>query len=65
MTIQESVLAYYKNTLEARLIKLETRDEAILNDLKEIKANLRWAIGLIFSLNATIIGILTKGFGVF
>lgn len=50
--------------VEARLIKLESESQNTNEDIKEIKKSLRWITGLIFSLNTTIIGILTKGFGV-
>ena len=50
--------------LEARLVKVETQTHFINEELKEIKRTLRWLMGLVFSLNTTIIGILTKGFGI-
>jgi len=49
--------------LESRLTKVETQTQNIDKDLQEIKKSIRWLTGLIFSLNTTIIGILTKGFG--
>lgn len=54
----------YKMTIESRLTKVETNTTHINEELKDIKKTLRWIIGLVFSLNTTIIGILTKGFGV-
>ncbi len=50
--------------LEARLTKLETGAENLNDDIKEIKKTLRWAVGLIFGLNSTIIGLLAKGFNI-
>lgn len=50
--------------LESRLTKVETQNKSINDELKEIKNTLRWLMGLVFSLNTTIIGILTKGFGI-
>lgn len=48
-----------------RLVRTETKVKNISDDLKDIKKSIRWLTGLVFSLNTTIIGILTKLFGVF
>lgn len=50
--------------LERRLSKTEENLVSVDKDLKDIKKTLRWITGLVFSLNTTIIGILTKGFGI-
>lgn len=50
--------------LECRLSKAEENLLILHADIKEIKRQLHWIAGLIFSLNTTIIGLLTKGFGV-
>jgi hypothetical protein len=47
-------------TLEARLIRNEVTIHNIEDDIKDIKRNVRWIIGIIFSLNGTIIGLLAK-----
>lgn len=47
--------------LERRVIKIEENFVSIHDDIKEIKRSLRWIIGIIFSLNSTIIGLLAKG----
>lgn len=49
--------------LERRITKNEDHLVALHRDVDEIKKNIRWLMGLVFSLNTTIIGILTKGFG--
>lgn len=49
--------------LESRLTKVEVQTQNIDKELQDIKKSLRWLTGLVFSLNTTIIGILTKGFG--
>lgn len=49
--------------LERRISKAEENLVGMDTDLKDIKKTLRWLTGLVFSLNTTIIGILTKGFG--
>ena len=50
--------------LESRLTRVETHTQDMTDDIKEIKNTLRWLIGLVFSLNTTIIGLITKGFGI-
>jgi hypothetical protein len=50
--------------LERRISKAEENLVSLDRDLKDIKKTLRWLTGLVFSLNITIIGILTKGFGI-
>jgi hypothetical protein len=49
--------------LESRLTKVEVKTEIIKDDIKDIKISLRWIIGIVFSLNSTILGVVTKGFG--
>ncbi len=49
--------------LECRMSKAEENLVSLHTDMQDIKKNLRWLSGLVFSLNSTIIGILTKGFG--
>lgn len=45
---------------EPRLTKVEIQYNYITEDIKEIKINLRWIIGLLFGLNGVIIGLLAK-----
>lgn len=49
--------------LERRITKTEENLVSLQDDIKEIKSTLRWLLGIVFGLNTTIIGILTKGFG--
>jgi len=63
MTDSESLTAY-KIFLEARLTRVEASSFAMSDDIKEIKRNVRWLMGLVFSINTTIIGILAKGFNI-
>lgn len=51
--------------IESRLSKVEIQTQCVIDDMKEIKMMIRLLIGLVFSLNSTIIGIVTKGFGIF
>jgi len=48
--------------LASRILKTEISINYIHKDIREIKITLRWAIGLIFGLNSTIIGLLAKNF---
>ena len=50
--------------LESRLVKAEASVMSIQDDIKEIKRNIRMLLGLVFSLNSTIIGLLAKGFNI-
>jgi hypothetical protein len=49
--------------LEKRLTKLETDHLYMHSDIKEIKRNVRWIIGVMVTSHTTIIGTLAKGFG--
>lgn len=51
-------------TLESRIVRTETKVNDLHEDIKDIKKELRWAVGLIFSINTTIIGLLAKGFNI-
>jgi hypothetical protein len=51
--------------LETRLARVEIGTVHIQDDIKEIKTSLRWLTGIIFSINSTILGVVTKGFGLF
>lgn len=57
MTIEQKTLL-----IETRLAKAELSTIYIHEEIKEIKRNLRWLTGIIFSLNTTIIGLLAMGF---
>ena len=54
----------YNLLVEARLTKVEVNSTSMADDIKEIKRNLRWLMGLVFSINTTIIGLLAKGFNI-
>lgn len=49
--------------IERRVSKAEENLVSLHEDINDVKKTLRWLSGLVFSLNTTIIGILTKGFG--
>lgn len=54
----------YNLLVESRLTKVEVNSTTMSDDIKEIKKNLRWLTGLVFSLNTTIIGLIAKGFNI-
>lgn len=56
--LQESVY------LSARLKNAEVTVSLIQDDIKEIKRNIRFLLGLVFSLNTTIIGLLAKSMNI-
>ncbi len=47
---------------EDRMIKVESAINHLLNDTKEIKAYLRWILGLIFAFGSIILGLMAHGF---
>ena len=54
----------YNLLVESRLTKVEVNSTTMAEDIKEIKRNVRWLMGLVFSINTTIIGLLAKGFNI-
>ncbi len=54
----------YNLLVESRLTKVEVNSTSMADDIKEIKRNLRWLMGLVFSLNSTILGVVAKGFNI-
>lgn len=63
MTKSEAV-TNYNLLLESRLTKVEVNSKGMSDDIKEIKRNVRWLMGLVFGINTTIIGLLAKGFSI-
>lgn len=59
------VFTDYDLLIEQRLVKVESNADSIQSDIKEIKRNLRWLMGIVFSLNSTILGVISKGFNLF
>lgn len=65
MSKDKSLNEHYDLYFESRLTKVEANNQTVSEDIKDIKSQLRWLTGLIITLNTSIIGIITKGFGVF
>jgi hypothetical protein len=61
----DSLLTEYKILLESRLTKVETQHVNMADDIKDIKKTLHWLTGIVLSINTTILGVVTKGFGIF
>jgi len=62
--IDAEVVNNYNLLVESRLTKVEVNSTSMADDIKEIKRNVRWLMGLVFSINTTIIGLLAKGFNI-
>lgn len=60
----EQVLTVNDLKVESRLSRVEMSSINISGELKDIKRNMRWLTGIVFSLNSTIIGLLAKGFNI-
>ena len=65
MAKDKSLSEHYDLYFESRLTKVEANTQNLSHDIKDIKNQLRWLTGLIITLNTSIIGLITKGFGVF
>jgi predicted MarR family transcription regulator len=65
MTHTESLLSQYKVILESRLTRVETQHHNMADDIKDIKKTLHWLTGIVFSINTAVLGVVTKGFGIF
>ena len=61
---ESEVIKNYQLLVESRLAKVEVNSSAMTEDIREIKRNIRWLMGLVFSINTTIIGLLAKGFNI-
>ena len=62
--LEERVITSNDIKIESRLTKVEITTKTLHEDMKDVKRSLRWLIGLVFSLNSTIIGLLAKGFNI-
>ena len=47
---------------EARMTKVECATEELKADIREIKIDIRWMLGLMISFSTIMIGIMAKGF---
>lgn len=59
---EEMAITKYDLFYESRMTKVESIVENLQGDIKEIKADLRWILGLMVSFSVIIIGIMAKGF---
>jgi hypothetical protein len=64
MTTKQEEIAITKYDLyyESRMTKLETISEQLASDIKEIKNDLRWVLGLIIGFAGIFLGLMAKGF---
>lgn len=59
---ERMIITKYDLLFESRLTKAETTTEILRSDIKEIKTDLRWILGLMISFSTIMIGIMAKGF---
>jgi hypothetical protein len=62
--LDERVLTNNDIKIESRLTKVEITTKTLHEDMKDVKCSLKWLIGLVFSMNMAIIGLLAKGFNI-
>jgi len=59
---EEIFITKYDLLFESRLTKVETTMDNLDKDIKEIKTDIRWMLGLMISFSTIMIGIMAKGF---
>lgn len=63
MTEQEKIaITKYDLYYESRMTKMETIAEELKDDVKEIKSDMRWMLGIWISINIIMMGLMAKGF---
>jgi len=63
MTPQEHItLTKYDLYYESRMTKMETISEELKDNVKEIKTDLRWMLGLMLMFSGIMLGMMAKGF---
>lgn len=63
MTEQEqAAITKYDLYYESRMTKMETVAEQLANDIKEIKHDLRWMLGVMFGFAGIMLSLMAKGF---
>ncbi|HMG15470.1 MAG TPA: hypothetical protein VK590_08495 [Saprospiraceae bacterium] len=58
-------LTKYDLFYEGRLSKIETMSEKMQEDVREIKSDIRWMMGVWISINCIMMGLMAKGFNWF
>jgi hypothetical protein len=56
------VITKYDLLYEQRMTRIETAVEHLCRDMREIKIDLRWILGLIIGFSGIILGLMAKGF---
>ena len=63
MTKEDNInITKYDLLFESRLTRCETIAENLSHDVKEIKSDLRWMMGIWISINTIMMGLMAKGF---
>ncbi len=59
---EKVVITKYDLYYESRMTKMETIAEELKNDIKEIKFDLRWMLGIMGSTTVILVGLMIHGF---
>jgi hypothetical protein len=60
-----AAITKYDLYYESRMTKMEVIGEELKNDVKEIKSDLRWMLGVWISINTIMLGLMVHGFKLF
>lgn len=59
---EKNTITKYDLMYEQRMTRVETALEHLLIDVREIKTDLRWMLGLMFTFSTIILAIMAHGF---
>ena len=59
---EKMLITKYDLLFESRLTKVETTMDILLKDVKEIKMDLRWILGIMLGFQGIILSLMAKGF---
>ncbi len=59
---EKMAITKYDLYYESRMTKVEAIVESLAGDMKEIKADLRWLLGVIGAVGLIIVGVMAHGF---
>lgn len=59
---EKMIITKYDLYYEGRLSKLEIISSELKEDVKEIKSDIRWMMGVWISINCIMMGLMAKGF---
>ncbi len=59
---EQLALTKYDLMFESRLTRVETTCEQLVKEVKEVKTDIRWILGILITFNTTLLGLIAKGF---